>query len=352
MTSNISIEPFRGDIEGLERMALSSWRDEYGIESYPNLYRPDFLRFLFDRIQDKTHLIAGYRGEEIVSFLANLPRRMSFRGKTYRSVYTCLLVTRKELLRKGMASAIVDEALKLNRDYKYDFSLLALEKGHRSTSMVKKLEESGHPVGWVKQFSVVARVLDLKRVFASEELKAWERAALRLIRVHRPPKAESRSQLREYRGEDINACLTLLNQYKDKVELARVWDREELAWELDYPGVSQTLVYEREGRIEGLINFITHDHHGKTRERWAWINHVAYPELSPGERYEFIQAFLRYIKDAGCIGAVEWTRGYYPMAPLFRSRFFPYFRAVNLVSWTFNPELSIQKIPAVYEVQI
>jgi hypothetical protein len=63
-------------------------------------------------------------------------------------------------------------------------------------------------------------------------------------------------------------------------------------------------------------------------------------------------AFLRYINEAGCIGAVEWTRGHYPMAPLFRSRFFPYFRAVNLVSWTFNPDLSIQKIPAVYEVQI
>ncbi|MDH5467440.1 MAG: hypothetical protein OEY25_08480 [Candidatus Aminicenantes bacterium] len=69
MASNISLEPFRGDIEGLERMALSSWRDEYWIESYPNLYRPDFLRFLFDRIQDKTHLIVAYRGGEIVSFL-------------------------------------------------------------------------------------------------------------------------------------------------------------------------------------------------------------------------------------------------------------------------------------------
>ena len=352
MAANISLEPFRGDIEGLEKMALTSWREEYGIESFPNLYRPDFLRFLFDRLPDKTHLIAAYRGGEIVSFLANLPRLMSFRGRTYRSVYTCLLVTRREMLRKGIATAIIQEALRLNKNYKYDFSLLGLERGHHSTVMVKKLEESGHPVGWVKQFSVVARILDLERVFASEEVKAWERAALRLLRVHCPPKERCRVRLREYRSEDIEACLALLNQYKEKIELARVWDRQELAWELDYPGVSQTLVCEREGSIVGLINFILHDHHGKVKERWAWINHVAYPHLNPRERYEFIQAFLRYIKEAGCIGAVEWTRGYHPMAPLFRSRFFPYFRAVNLVSWTFNPDLSIQKIPAVYEVQI
>ncbi len=40
------------------------------------------------------------------------------------------------------------------------------------------------------------------------------------------------------------------------------------------------------------------------------------------------------------------------MTPFYRSRFFPYFRAVNMVSWTFNPDLSIQNIPDVYEVQI
>ncbi len=33
MLSDISIEPFRGDLEGLEAMATSSYRDEYGIES-------------------------------------------------------------------------------------------------------------------------------------------------------------------------------------------------------------------------------------------------------------------------------------------------------------------------------
>ena len=50
MLSDISIEPFRGDMEGLERMAHYSFRHEYGIESFPNFYRPAFLRFLFDRI--------------------------------------------------------------------------------------------------------------------------------------------------------------------------------------------------------------------------------------------------------------------------------------------------------------
>lgn len=352
MLSDISVEPFRGDVEELERMALFSWRNEYGIESFPNLYRPAFLRFLFDRIQDKRHLIAAYRGDEIVSFLANLPQRIHFQGKMYRAVYACLMVTKKELLRQGLGKAIINEALRLNQDYKYDFSLLALEKGHRSTLMIRKLEESGHPVEWIKRNYVVARILDLARISASENIKMWERAAVKLIGGHRQPKAKPYVSLREYRSEDLDMCLALLNQYKDRIKLALVWDRDELAWELDYPGVSQTLVYEKEGKVEGLINFIYHEHLGKAKERWAWINHVAYPGLSSRERFGFVQAFLRYIKEADCVGAIEWTRKYYPMNPFFRSRFFPYFRAVNIVSWTFNPDISLKKIPAIYEVQI
>lgn len=352
MLSGINIETFRGDLEDLERMAHSAWRDEYGIESFPNLYRPEFLRFVFDRIEDKNHLIAAYRGGEIVSFMANLPRRFGIDGKIFRGVYSCLLVTRKELLRKGIAQALIDEALELNKQARYDLSIFALEKGHRSTQLVKKLEATGNPVHWLRRNSVIARILDLDRVAASEELRTWERMALRIIDAQRAPKKRDSVPIREYRAEDLDRCLTLLNQYADRIRLALIWDREDLKIELAYPDVSQTVVYEKEGNVEGLINFIYHDHLGKTKERWAWINHVAYPALTERERRMFVEAFLCYIREAGCLGAVEWTRKYYPMGPLYRNRFFPYFRQVNLVAWIFNREISFTKIPAVYEVQI
>jgi GNAT superfamily N-acetyltransferase len=352
MLSGINIEAFRGDLEGLERMAHSAWRDEYGIESFPNLYRPEFLRYVFDRIEDKEHLIAAYRGDEIVSFLANVPRRYSVDSKIYRGVYSCLLVTRKELLRQGIAQALIDKALQLNKRLQYDLSIYALEGGHRSTQLVKKLEATGHPVRWLRRNYVIARILDLKRAAASEGLKKWEQTAIRIIRAQRPPNKNDSVPMREYRAEDLDRCLHLLNRYADKIRLALIWDREELGIELDYPDVSQTLVYEKDGKVEGLINFIYHDHLGHTKERWAWINHVAYPALSSRERKRFVEAFLCYIKDSGCLGAVEWIRKYYPMEPLYRCRFFPYFRYVNQVAWIFDPELSLGKIPSIYEVQI
>jgi hypothetical protein len=143
----ISVETFRGDYEGLERMAHASWREEYGDASFPNFYRPAFLHFLFDRIPaaKRDLLFAAYKGDEIVAFLANLPQKFHFRRRKCGAIYSCLLVTGREYLRRGLALAIIRQAVETNRKYNFDFSLLTLETGHRSTLIMDKLrgEETG-----------------------------------------------------------------------------------------------------------------------------------------------------------------------------------------------------------------
>lgn len=350
--SDISLEPFRADYEALERMAHASWRDEYGDASFPNFYKPAFLHYLFDRLKDRDHLLAAYRGGEIVGFLANLPQRLHLQGRIYRAVYSCLLVSRKEFLRRGLATALIEEALRLNRRHGYDFALLTLEAGHRSTKLMEKMAAAGRPLEWVKKIRVIARILDLERVALSEGLKPWEKAAVRLIGGHRPPPPAETSCLRPYRSGDLDSCFGLLNGIKDRVRLALVWDVEELAAELDCPGVARTLVYEKEGRVAGLVNFIEHDHLGRTVERWAWLNHVAYPDLKPPERRRFVLDLLRLLHREGFLGAIEWTKNYYSLKPLYSARFFPYFRAVNLMAWRLEAPISLRNIPDVYEIQV
>jgi hypothetical protein len=349
---DISIEPFRGDLEGLEKMAHSSWRDEYGISSFPNLYRPAFLRYLTGRLQEKDHLVAAYRGGEIVSFLANLPHSFHFGGKACRGVLSCLLVTRKELLHKGLALAVIKEGLKINQKYEYDFSLATFETGHRSTLMVKKLQAGGQRLEWMKRLRVVARILDLDRVAASEGIKVWERAAVRIIGGNRRPGEGEKEAVREYRPGDLDDCLSLFNGWRGRIDLARVWERDELSWELAFPDVSQTLVYGKDGRVGGIINFIYHDHLGQAKERWAWINHVNFVGLSRREKISFINAFLCYVKEKDCIGVIEWTKKYYPQGPLYRAHFFPYLRAVDMYSWTFNPAISLKNVKQSNEILV
>ena len=354
MLEGLSIGRFRGDFEGLERMAHASWRDEYGQASFPNFYRPAFLHYLFDRIPEakKDHLMAAYKGGEIVAFLANLPQRFDLRGRICDAIYSCLLVVRKEFFRKGIALDIIRAAVELNRKYGYDFSLLTLETGHRSTLMMDKLRAEGNRIESVRKSGVMARILDIDRVGASEDLKTYEKAAIRLLGAHRPPKAAPGVVLREYRAADLDACHALLDRYRQTVALARVCDKAELAPELEYPDVARTLVWEKDGRVQAMINFILHDHLGKKVERWAWINHVAFPDLSLAVRVSFLWAYLARIRDEGFIGTIDFTKRGWPAGPFYRARFIPYPRGVNLVSWTFNPEISLKGIPVVYEIQV
>ncbi|MBN1335840.1 MAG: GNAT family N-acetyltransferase [Deltaproteobacteria bacterium] len=354
MQEGLSIETFRGDFDELERMAHASWRDEYGEASFPNFYRPAFLHFLTDRIpaSRRDHLLAAYRNGEIVAFLANLPQRFHFHERTLEAVYSCLLVVHKDYLRQGIALDLIRAALELNQKHGYDLSLLTLEIGHRSTAMVGKLVAEGHRIERVRRSRVLVRILDLDRVDACEGLKGTERAAIRLIGAHRTPRPEPAVALRPYRPSDLDACHLLLDRYKDTVDLALAWDRESLGVELDFPGVSQTFVWERDGRILALLNAVIHEQMGRTVERYAWINHVAFPDLAPSEKRAFLRAWLLGIHELGCVATVDFGRRGWPAGPFYRSRFFPYPRAVDLVSWTFNRDVSVAGIPVVYEIQV
>lgn len=351
----VTIGPFRGDYEGLERMAHASWRDEYGAASFPNFYRPAFLHYLFDRIpEDRRDLLLGaYKDGEIVAFLANLPEKFHYRGRVHNAVYSCLLVVRREFLRQGLALDIIRAAVALNgTKHGLDFSLLTLETGHRSTLMMDKLKAEGHRIERVRRSGVLARVLDLERVDRAEGLKGYEKAALRLLGLGRAPRPAPAAGLRDYLPSDLDACHALLDRHKDTVPLALAWDKRELAVELDWPGVARTFVGVKDGAVRAMVNFVTHDQLGRAVERYAWINHVAFPDLTAGERTAFLRAVLCRLREEGYAAAIDFTKRGWPAGPFYRAGFFPFPRAVDLVSWTFDPGISLAGIPVVYEIQV
>lgn len=356
MLKGVSIEPFRGDLEALEKMAHLAWRDEYGIASFPNLYRPAFVRYLMEIAGDQKHFVAAYKGEEILAFLGNIPRVFHYQGKNYRAILSCLLVSRQEYARRGLAQAVINEAVRINLEIAhYDFALLYLESGHRSSRLIEKFKTEGYPLRFLKKMSVLGRVLDLDRVAYSENLKVWEKAAIKIWGAHRLPEPDWSGELvlEEFQEADLPAAINLLNQYAGKVDLARVWlDPEELKREILYPGVSSTLALKKEGRLVALLNYLEHDHLGRSRERWAWLNHLYLDSLQPAEKLQVINNFLHHLASRGIVGVVEWNKGYYPQGFLYRSRFFPYFRHVNLWSWVFNSGLVFKPVKGVYEVQI
>ncbi len=352
----VTIEPFRGDLEALEKMAHHSWRDEYGISSFPNLYRPEFVRYLMRLAPDSRHFIAAYRGQEILAFLANIPRTFACRGQNLRGILSCLLVSRLEYARKGLAQAIIKEAVRINQEItRYDLALLYLESGHRSSELIEKFKREGQPLRFLKRMYVLGRVLDLERVAYSESLKNWEKLAIKVWGAHRLPAGQLPEGLglEELNTADLPEALGLLNSYAGQTDLARVWTGlEELNKEILYPGVSMTLTVKKERRLVGLINYLEHEHLGKRVERWAWLNHLHLDLLTSTEKRAVMNCLLNYLAAREMVGVIEWNKGYYSQGFLYRSGFFPYFRSVNLYAWVFNQVLHLDKMKRIYEVQI
>jgi hypothetical protein len=354
--AGISIEPFRGDLEALEKMAHQAWKEEYGQASFPNLYRPDFVRYLMRIAADPKHFVAAYKGETIVAFLANLPRSFCYRGESCRAILSCLLVSKKEYARQGLAQAIIREALRINQEItRYDFALLYLEQGHWSSQLIEKLKREGNHLVVLKKMHVLGRILDLDKAAYSEGLRPWEKAAIKLWGGHKIPSVKLAGEfyLESLNPAELNQAMNLLNSYSEKINLARFWVSQfEVDKELNYPGVSNTLSIKRDGQLVGLLNYLEHEHLGQTTERWAWLNHLYLDSLKVEEKVRIINSFLKYLFEQGIIGVIEWNKGYYSQSFLYRSRFFPYFRYVNLYAWVFNPELFFGRIKSIYEVQI
>ncbi|MBC7364398.1 MAG: GNAT family N-acetyltransferase [Candidatus Aminicenantes bacterium] len=355
----LSIEPFRGDLEQLETMAHQAWREEYGQASFPNLYRPDFVRFLMSTIPDRNHFLAAYKNGELLAFLANLPRTINYRGKHFRAILSCLLVSRKEYARQGLATALIREAVKINQEKAgYDLALLYLEKGHKSSKLIMKLKEEGENLQFLRNMFVLGRVLNLERVARSEGLKSWEKLAIKLLRAHRLPADKNPEEfeiwpLRPEEGTISQLVLKWLNRYQGRVDLARFWQGEnELIRELIVPEVSETVWLSKKGQPVAMFNYFLHYHIGQTVERWAWVNHVAFEGLTETQQVRAVNYFLCYLAEKDVVGVVEWNRKYYPTKILYRAHFFPYFRSVNLYAWVFNPEHQLRPIKSVYEVQI
>ncbi len=347
----VTYETFRGDIEELGRMAHDSWRDEYGWDSYPNLYKPSYFNYLFEHLEDRDHLIAAYSGDRIMAFMAALPRRFHYKGEIYKAVLACLLVTRKEAYRKGMALGLTANALRLNEKHHYDFALLYLETGHRSSRMLAKLKQSGQPICKVKRMHAIARPLHLGRIFFSENLKWYEKAGMKIFRLDKLNEKPV-PHVRPYEPGDLNSCLQMLDNYKQTLTLARVFEPEELSRELDYSDTAYTLVWEEGGKLRGLINWVMVEHVGLKPMPWAWLNHLYFGDLGKRERAELVRAFLLKAREIGAAGVVEWAKNYYNKAPLWKNRFIPYPRSVDMLAWSFRPGLDLSDIPDVFEVQI
>jgi len=350
----IELRNFDGDLKALSAMAQESWFEEYGLSTWPDLYKPELAAHFFADVGDPRFLIGAYDGSRLVAFTANLPRIFRLNGKTFKAVMACLLVGHKDYRGRHIALDLISECLRRNEEIGCDFALMTLEAGHRSALMFEKHLKTHHRIERLKKMYPIVRPISIDRLAASEGLSWYETAAIKAFGAHRPLTAPFvPGKVRPFRESDLDQILALINRYPDKNALVRVFKRESLLRKLQTERVTFTMVYERDGAVKGFINWTLYDLVGpRGRNTWAWLDFLFWEGMDAREKKALLAGMWESAKENNCIAILEWNKNYYRKGPLFRSRFIAYPRFIDLNGWVFNPQVSLAGIKSVFEQQI
>jgi hypothetical protein len=345
----IELRDFDGDLEALFAMTRDSFREEYGDETWLDLYRPEMAQHIFADVPDPRFLVGAYDGAKLVAFIANLPRRYRFNGKTYLGVASTMLVTHRDY--RGVGIYLISECLRRNQDFGADFALMILERTHTARLLFEQYLKPRHHIELLKRMYMIVHSVDVEAIVASQNLKWYVAAGTKLLGAHRPLTAPPvAGMVRHYRDTDLDEILALIGAYSDRGRLVRLFSHEALARRLDTQDITATVVYERDRAVMGFINFTVHAMVSKRGTHcWAWLDFLYWEGLSDREKKALLAGLWEASRNLGCIGILEWNRGYYAKGALFRSRFVPYPRLIEMNAWVFNQSVSLQGVDSVCE---
>lgn len=346
----IEIRDFDGDLDALGAMAYETLLAERGAHNWLDYYRPEVARHLFAEVPDPRFLIGAYDGGRLVAFVANLPRRYRYNGQTWLGVWSTMLAARPEY--RGAAVYLIAECLRRSRGFGGDLAIVTIERvGRRSVRLYNEYLRPRFPLIRVKQMIPLTHAVDFAAIVRTQGLSRPLIAGARLWGGHRPLKAPAvPGVVRPYREADAEAILGLLGRYPDRRSLVRVFSREALMRRLAWPGVTATVVYERDGTVQGFVNFTAHELVSQRgRGRWAWLDFLYWEGLHRAEQAALLAGTWEAARELGCIGLLDWTKGYYDPAPLWRARFVPYPNFIELNAWVLNPRLDVRGIRSIVE---
>jgi hypothetical protein len=120
----------------------------------------------------------------------------------------------------------------------------------------------------------------------------------------------------------LERCAHLLNEGSGKFDWALNWSAEQLSRQLENPE-SGTLVFERDGQIHGMVNYLSLTLQGREPVRTALIDLWAASGLTNVQRVRLIGHLCHYLKEHGVQGVFAARSAMMPAGALVANLFLP-----------------------------
>ncbi len=346
----------------LRNLAIKAWEKTHYQENkdFFDLFKPDYLDFNFAGPREKDHMLYGaYWGDKLVGSIGITSFDAALNGKVFRyclfSWYTSFGDMIGEMVRTdGTTSLSWDvtkndsKAVDVPQSQPISFNLGAAAgyfTVEKNIPGICGYAEYGH-----KSHAALCRVAQSSANYLYKfRDKTFTYPIVGLIEdmdLHPTPFS---GHISPYSRQDIGQCLGLLNSLKDEVSLAQVWNEEELDWQLDYKGISETLLWKKGGVVKGLINYLIFDSISKEDiARHAIIDNLHMSLLESDEKEAFLKEFLLCLKDKGIAGAIIWYQEYFDEDLFYNAGFKKENRDHYRIYLSLTSELEIDDIKSTY----
>lgn len=342
------------EFDKIEKEVLGEWKKEFKRDVFFNLFNAKYLNFIFRNPGKLKHPFFGaYCNGELVGTIGSVITDVIVRGEEYKFAICGWLTVNsnvKKLTKRSVYLTLMNGLYDWYIENKIDLMLGYIEQGHIVRNLHRRFAILRNEV--VEDLTVlypIVKVLNYEKWKMNYEESSLENRLLKNSQYLKIPEVKKyRDSIKCYRKEDIDRCLKLLNRIKDRVKIAQIFEKEELDWLLDFPEISRTILFEKNGEVRGLINYISLESVGITTNKYALIDNIYINDLTSEQTKEFLSQFLHIAKEDGFTGVLDWSKGYYDQNYLYDLGFVRDKRYHDVCFNRINKKINISGIKSIY----
>jgi len=320
--SGVEIRTYSGDFEDIADLTREVWIPEYRGKTWIPVPDVAMLRWRLGPASGAVCL-AAYAGSKLVGSISSVPHSLRI-GSTLvpTAIYTLFTVDPEY---RRMALPLVERLRRENEERGIALGMGMVLDDPNSISYrfwTKYTEAFPQNFRFLFRGGYWAKFVAPHQV-ARAAINGWERIACRALAPLLPWTPFGRDQhVRPYREQDLERCVGMLAKATASFDWSQLWPQEKLAFQLHHP-LSKTLVYERDGRIQGMVNYHYMLMQGREPVRAAHIDLWAGADLTGAERVRFISHICAEIRDDDVHGVLAERCAMLPSAALSANGFFP-----------------------------
>ena len=346
----LEVRTFDGDAHEIARFTQEVWRTSYYRKVPTPVWDENYFdwQLLSERPGGSDYLVAAYEGGKLVGSLFAEEFKFRLREEEFKGAFSSWLTVHPDYRRRGLGKQLAEEQCRrlLERDAKF---LLGFGIKSKNSSGPKFWASFSEKTVLLGQVGLWIRMLD-HRAVSEWDVSLFNRLGSRLLGVvqRKPSASRQPTSIRCYRPDDLPACLELINNKLDEVDMGCVWSAARLAHQLDYKGIPSTLVAESSGRVAGLINYYKLTLLGRSYLEAAVIDHFVTDNLTWRERSDLLETALAQMQAEGIKLALTLRLPTSPNSLLLANGFIPLLPEHEVICYRADKSFCLDKAKRLY----